>query len=98
MSSLISSFINILKRMIDLSILTICQNNVDIVEEIAMLKVKTSMMTTGHQGSRVLSMVNGEPVNRSGGDGLVIPVGPTLEGYTKAIAWAKKKIQFTMIE
>ena len=45
MSSLISSFINILKRMIDLSILTICQNNVDIVEEIAMLKVKTSMMT-----------------------------------------------------
>ena len=32
--------------MIDLSIVTICQNNVDIIEEIAMLKVTTSMMTT----------------------------------------------------
>lgn len=59
---------------------------------------KPLMMFLKLPGSRVLSMVNGEPVNRSGGDGLVIPVGPTLEGYTKAIAWAKKKIQFTMIE
>ena len=54
---------------------------------------KLLMMFLKLPGSRVLSMVNGEPVNRSGGDGLVIPVGATLEGHTKAIAWAKKKIQ-----
>ena len=43
--------------------------------------------------ARISCVVMGKRVNRGGGYGLEIPIKVRLEGNSKAVAWAKKKIE-----